>query len=131
MASYEPWKSVHARDPDRGTRNPIEQTRFAGRSDADVGTARGDCMKVKDLFWFLVLGGGALFAYDKYKSHQVEAEPEAAAVASTRAVAVPVEDRSWIKQRDRAPATGLPTSSFPQPPTAFGVGLPVADRIRR
>ena len=67
-------------------------------------------MKVKDLFWCLVLGGGALFAYDKYKSHQVEAEPEAAAVAATRAAAVPVEDRSWIKQRDSAPATDQPAS---------------------
>ncbi len=69
-------------------------------------------MKVKDLFWFLVLGGGALFAYDKYKSQQIDAEPEVSAMASTRAAAGPVGDRSWIKRREDAPATNQPASRF-------------------
>lgn len=69
-------------------------------------------MKVKDLFWILVLGGGALFAYDKYKSHQTGAEPEVPAAASTRVAATPIEDRSWIKQRDNASTTSQPASRF-------------------
>ena len=70
-------------------------------------------MKVKDIFWIIVLGGGALFAYDKYKAHQLEeAEPEISAVASTRAATAPVEDRSWIKRRDNAPAADQPASGF-------------------
>lgn len=63
-------------------------------------------MKVKDLFWVVVLGAGALYAYDKLKELPA---PQAGAVTQTARRAAssdppappqPVEDRSWIKPRE-------------------------------
>ena len=71
-------------------------------------------MKVKDLFWILVLGGGALFAFDKYKAHQTEQTSlqETQPVVTHQAAEPTAEDRSWIKPRDAAPAQNEPTSQF-------------------
>ncbi len=72
-------------------------------------------VKVKDLFWVLVLGGGALFAYDKYKSHKVDqAEILAAAPVAVRPqhAAPASDDRSWIKPRAGEPTASVSGSQF-------------------
>ena len=74
-------------------------------------------VKVKDLFWLLVLGGGALFGYDKYKSHQAEqAEIQTSALATARTPtqqSAPISDeRSWIKSRTNEPVAGTSASQF-------------------
>ncbi|MFD0740137.1 excalibur calcium-binding domain-containing protein [Lysobacter koreensis] len=59
-------------------------------------------MKVKDLFWFVVFGGAALFAYDKYSPNAADAADAAApqvAPPNVAVQAVAAEDRSWIKPR--------------------------------
>lgn len=68
-------------------------------------------MKVKDLFWIVVLGAASLYAYDKIKS--VPAEPvERVTMARSVAPAPEVDDRSWIKQRESQPAATSSNSSF-------------------
>lgn len=70
-------------------------------------------MKVKDLFWVLLVGGGALFGYDRYKSHQTEqAELQAATPAPVQLAAPSSDDRSWIKPRAGAPAANRPAGQF-------------------
>ena len=70
-------------------------------------------MKVKDLIWVLVLGGAALFGYDKYKVHKAEqTELQASQPAPTNPVEPATEDRSWIKPRDSVPTEAQPTVQF-------------------
>lgn len=70
-------------------------------------------MKVKDLFVPVIVGGVALFGYDKYKSHlAARAELQAAAVTAPAPTqeSPTIEDRSWIKPRDTEESTGNPAA---------------------
>ncbi len=69
--------------------------------------ARDHRVKVKDLFWLLVLGGSSLFAYDKFKADQPDpVQAQIAAPATTQLTEpLPAEDRSWIKQRTSEPVS--------------------------
>ena len=70
-------------------------------------------MKVKDLFWVLVLGAGALYGYDRYQTHQSQ-KAELQAAPPTRQAPEPTvaDDRSWIKPRESTPAATQPASQF-------------------
>ena len=57
-------------------------------------------MKVKHLFWVVVLGGVALFAYDALSTRAPEADPVETARVRHAPVAAVADDRSWIKPRD-------------------------------
>ena len=57
-------------------------------------------MKLKDLFWIVVLGGAAMFAYDKYTTKAPEVPPQAPVTTKALVQASTVEDRSWIKPRE-------------------------------
>jgi len=66
-------------------------------------------MKVKDLFLLVVLGAGALYAYDKLKpavSPQAQdlAQPARRSAPPAASAPAPIEDRSWIKPRSEQPA---------------------------
>ena len=64
--------------------------------------AQGLTVKVKDLFWIVVLGAASIYAYEKTKSAPAApAEPAAVVRHVAPELGVPeVEDRSWIKQRE-------------------------------
>ena len=68
-------------------------------------------MKVKDLFWIVVFGVGAVYAYDKYKSIPVE-EATPIRVVTQAEPEQKAEDRSWIKPRDSTPTSNQPVSQF-------------------
>ena len=58
-------------------------------------------MKLKDLFWIVVFGGAAMFAYDKYTAKAPDTVPHEAAIARPQVVQTSTaEDRSWIKPRE-------------------------------
>ena len=70
-------------------------------------------MKVKDVFWLLVLGGGALFSYDKYKSYRAEqADLQASEHVAARQTEHTADDRSWIKSTDATAAESQPAAQF-------------------
>ncbi|MFT4178761.1 MAG: excalibur calcium-binding domain-containing protein [Thermomonas sp.] len=72
-------------------------------------------MKVKELLWYVVLGAGALYAYDKPKG---QPEPQAAGITQPArrsapepyAPSQPAEDRSWIKPREEQRAVAASSS---------------------
>ena len=78
-----------------------------------LGIGQGLLVKVKNLFWIVVLGAAGLYAYEKVTSDStVTVEPVAPAVVARSIEPEPdVEDRSWIKQRDAQPAA-VATSSL-------------------
>ena len=67
-------------------------------------------MKVKDLFWIIVFGGAALFAYDKYTA-TADAAPQEVAIVKAPVQASVADDRSWIKPRGNQPSPSAASSS--------------------
>lgn len=68
-------------------------------------------MKIKTFFWIVVLGAGALYAYDRYKLARDEPTTPTGVVVQT-AVDTGIEDRSWIKPRDDAPVSDHAAGQF-------------------
>jgi hypothetical protein len=65
-------------------------------------------MKLTSLMAVVAIGAIGLVGIDRYKTHVAQVEATPVVEPTSRApqpepVATPVEDRSWIKQRDNAP----------------------------
>ena len=91
------------------TNLPISRLRVGLIQALDL--ALGFPVKVKDLFWIVVFGGAALFAYDKYTATAADVAPQEVAIVKPPAQASMAEDRSWIKPRENQPNSPAASSS--------------------
>jgi len=80
-----------------------------------LASFKGVFVKVKDLMLLVVLGAGALYAYDKIKpalSLQAQESERSArrSVPPAAPTSATVEDRSWIKPRSEQPTVASASS---------------------
>lgn len=82
-------------------------------------------MKFSTFIAMVAIGAVGLIGVDRYQAHVAKVEATPVVVPKRRVpppepVAMPVEDRSWIKPRDAAPTTASAAPAAPTPSRCDG-----------